>query len=289
MILVTGGTGRTGQHVVDHLLAQGEKVRVLTRSVSHIPDRWDGVEPALGDLDDADALRAAMAGIDGLFVLAPMDPDLDRMERNAYEAASRCGVDYIVKMSTTKPDPESPIPWWRAHWRSEARLRDGAPSWTILRPNGITFFLLGHAESVREHGRFQTAGGGGRMALIDADDIGAVTAVLFADRERYAGAVLDLTGPAALSYNDVAAILTKVTGRTVTHEDIAPEEGLAALRSSGLPSWEAEGMVANWLMTRDGSGGFDRVTDVVERMTGRPPLDVEQFLRVHRAAFTPPA
>ena len=79
---------------------------------------------------------------------------------------------------------------------------------SILRPNGISFFLLGHAPSVRAEGLFRTAAGDGRMALIDADDIGAVTSSVCAEPGRYHGAVLDLTGPAAISYGEVADILS---------------------------------------------------------------------------------
>jgi uncharacterized protein YbjT (DUF2867 family) len=289
MILVTGGTGRTGHRIVDHLLAAGQRVRILTRPTSTVPDRWEGVECVVGDLDDAESLEHAMLDVDGLFVLAPMDPSLDRMEGHAFSAAARVGVGHVVKMSTTKPEPDSPIPWWRAHFRSEQTLRESGLSWTILRPNGISFFLLEHARDVRERGVFRTAAGDGRMALIDADDIGAVTSAVFADPGRYAGEVLDLTGPAAVSYADVADVLTSVTGRRVTHADISPEDGRALLLSRGAPPWEAEGIVANWLMTRDGSGGFDRVTHEVQRITGRAPLGLDVFLSAEREAFAPGA
>ena len=287
MILVTGATGRTGEHIVDHLLAATADVRILTRATSTVPDRWESIARVTGDLHDRDSLADAMSGIDALFVLSPMDPDLDQMERNAFTAAEAAGVDYVVKMSTTKPEPDSPIPWWRAHWRSEEALRTSGLTWTILRPNGITFFLLGHGAEVRERGVIRTAAGNGRMALIDAADIGAVTVNLFDDPVAHAGKVYDLTGPEAVSYGDVADVLTKLTGRSVAHEDVSPEEGHRLLVSSGRPTWEADGLVANWRMTRDGSGGFDRVTDDVERLSGRRPAPIGRFLADHLGAFTP--
>jgi uncharacterized protein YbjT (DUF2867 family) len=289
MILVVGATGRTGQHIVDHLLASGQPVRILTRPTSSVPERWSAVERAPGDLADPASMQRALSGVDGLFVVSPMDPALDRLERNAFEAAAGAGTAHVVKMSTTKPEAESPIPWWRAHWRSEEALRRSGLRWTILRPNGISYFLLEHASGVREQGILRTAAGDGRMALIDPDDIGAVTASVFADPSRYAGEVLDLTGPEAVSYGDVADILTRVTGRPVAHVGMTPEDGRALLLSYGFKDWEAEGMVANWQMTRDGSGGFDRVTDIVERVSGRRPLSVEVFLAAQRDAFAPAA
>jgi uncharacterized protein YbjT (DUF2867 family) len=173
MILVTGATGRTGRQVVTHLHSSGQAVRILVRPTSVVPGQWDGVERAVGDLDDAASLHQAMSGVDGLFLLSPMDPELDRFERNAIDAAVRVGVGHIVKMSTTKPEPDSPIPWWRAHWRAEQHLRACERPWKILRPNGIAFFLLDLARGVREHGVIRTAAGDGRMALVDPDDIAA--------------------------------------------------------------------------------------------------------------------
>lgn len=287
MILVTGATGRTGQHIVDHLLAHGHEVRILVRPTSNVPPRWSDVDRAIGDLDDAASLRDAMADIDGLLVLSPQDPALDRMEANAFAAAATAGVRHVVKMSTTKPEPDSPIPWWRAHWRSEQALRAAGPAWTILRPNGISFFLLEHARPVREDGCFRTAAGDGRMALLDADDIGATVATVFDEPARHTGAVLDLTGPDAVSYGDVADILTSVTGRRVTHVDVSPREGRELLLSYGMRDWEADGILANWLMTRDGSGGFDRITGEVERVTGHRPHAVAEFLAREREAFAP--
>ena len=286
-ILVIGATGRTGQRVVDHLLANGQSVRILTRGSSKVPDRWDGVERAIGDLNDVNSLEKAMAGAEGVFVLSPQDPQLDLTEGNAFEAAGRVGVGFVVKMSTTKPEPDSAIPWWRAHWRSEQALRQSGLSWTILRPNGVSFFLLEHSRGVREQGVLRTAAGDGRMALIDADDVAAVTACVFADPGHYAGQTLDLTGATAVSYGDVADMITSITGRRVSHVDISPEEGHALLLSYGMQQWEADGILANWLMTRDGSGGFDRVTDQVERITGHQPLSVDVFLTAAKDAFTP--
>lgn len=288
MILVTGATGRTGQRVVTHLLSSGQAVRILVRPHSVVPGHWDGVERATGDLDDPASLQQAMSGVDGLFLLSPMDPDLDRLERSAIDAAMRVGVGHIVKMSTTKPEPDSPISWWRAHWRAEQHLRACERPWTILRPNGIAFFLLDFARDVREHGVMRTAAGDGRMALVDPDDIAAVAAHVFADRARYTGAVLDITGPDAVSYADVARILTALIGRRVAHVDVSVDAARSALRD-GRPDWEVEGVLANWLMTRDGSGGFDRVTDEVERVTGRRARELRVFLRAHVDAFRPRA
>ena len=289
-VLVTGATGRTGRLLVGALLAGGCRVRALVRPTSAIPAAgWEGVELAVGDLGDAASLHSAMAGTEAVVLLSPMDPYLDRLEAAAYAAAASAGVGHVVKISTTVPAEDSPISWWRAHARSE-RLLAGSPlRWTVVRPNGIAFFLLDYAASVRAEGAMHTAAPDGRMALIDPADIAAVVAAVVADPERFAGETLSVTGPEAISYDDVAALLSLLTGRPVRH--VAEPEAVihSRLLAGGRPEWEADGVVANMRMTRGNAYGFDRVTSTVRDVTGRVPGTVEAFLRQHVDLFVAPS
>jgi uncharacterized protein YbjT (DUF2867 family) len=260
-------------------------VRALARPTSTLPPGWDGVDVARGDLSDRGSLLAAMGGIDALVLLSPMDPRLDELEASALDAARAAGVDHVVKISTTVPAEDSPISWWRAHARSERALQTSGLRWTVIRPNGIAFFLLDYAASVRTEGVMHTAAPDGRMALIDPADIAAVVSAVVADPVRYANATLDITGPEALSYDDVAAMLSRLLGRPVRHVAISDDEVRARLLVAGRPEWEVDGVIANFRMTRGNAYGFDRVTSTVEEVTGRPPRRVEDFLRDHLAAF----
>lgn len=285
-VLVTGATGRTGRLIIDALRAGGRRVRALVRASSSVPPRWDGaVELAVGDLGDAGSLRAAMEGAGALVLLSPMDPRLDVLEASALAAAGGAGVGHVVKISTTVPVEDSPISWWRAHWRAEQALRASGLPWTVVRPNGIAFFLLDYAESVRAEGVMRTCAPDGRMALIDPRDVAAVVVAVVAEPDRYAGAVLEISGPRAVSYDDVAAMLTALLGRAVRHVAVSEGEVRGSLLAAGRPDWEAEGVVANMRMTRGDAHGFDRVTTTVRDVTGREPRRVEDFLRDHRDRF----
>jgi uncharacterized protein YbjT (DUF2867 family) len=284
-VLVTGATGRTGRLVVDALRGGGQAVRALVRSSSAIPAGWDGVDRAVGDLRDAASLRAAMGGMDAVVLLSPMEPDLDALEAGALAAAREARVGHVVKISTTVPAEDSPISWWRAHARSERALRDSGLRWTIVRPNGIAFFLLDYAASVRDEDVLRTAAPDGRMALIHPADIAAVVAAVVADPGRFDGATLAITGPAALSYDDIAAALSRLTGRTVRHLPISEGAVRSALLAAGRPAWEVDGVVANFRMTRGNAHGFDHVTTTVGEVTGRPPRSVDDFLREHLERF----
>ena len=287
-VLVTGATGRTGPLLVDALRSDGNSVRALVRATSTIPPQWDGaVDLAVGDLTDPASVREAMADIDALVLLSPMDPDIDRLERPAIDAARDAHVQHVVKISTTVPDVNSPISWWRAHGRSETYLRDSGLSWTIVRPNGIAFFLLDYADSVRNHGVMRTAAPDGEMALIHPADIAAVVAHVVADPQRYRGETLAISGPQAVSYDDIAAILSRLTERPVRHQPESEAESRARLLALGRPEWEADGLVANFRMTRGNAYGFDRVTGTVQDILGRPPHSVDVFLAEHLARFMP--
>jgi uncharacterized protein YbjT (DUF2867 family) len=285
-VLVTGATGRTGRLIVDALRAQGHAVRALVRATSAIPSGWGGgVERVAGDLAGAASLSPAMRGVETLVLLSPMDPHLDTLEAHALDAARGAGVAHVVKISTTVPSQDSPISWWRAHARSEQALRASGLGWTIVRPNGIAFFLLDYAASVRDEDVLRTAAPDGRMALIHPADIAAVVAAVVADPGRFDGATLAITGPAALSYDDIAAALSRLTGRTVRHLPISEGAVRSALLAAGRPAWEVDGVVANFRMTRGNAHGFDHVTTTVGEVTGRPPRSVDDFLREHLERF----
>lgn len=288
-VLVTGATGRTGRLLVAALRRDGRVVRALVRASSAIPAEWEGVELGVGDLADPGSLRAAMAGVGTLVLLSPMDPQLDRLEAAALEAAREAGVGHVVKMSTTVPALDSPISWWRAHARAEELLRTSGLPWTVVRPNGIAFFLLDYAASVRDEGVLRTCAPDGRMALIDPRDIADVVAAVVASPQRFAQRVLEISGPQALSYDDVAAMLGALLEREVRHVAVSEDEVRSRLLAAGRPEWEVDGVVANMGMTRGDAYGFDRVTPTVREVTGHEPRTVEEFLRSNLDRFAPAA
>jgi NAD(P)H dehydrogenase (quinone) len=103
--------------------------------------------------------------------------------------------------------------------------------------------------------------------------------VLLDDSDRLDGQTLDVTGPAAITLAEAAAVLTDITGRPAEHRDQTVEEAWATRRPSGHPDWEIEGWVTSYLAIRDGE--LAGVSDVVARIAGHPPLTVAEHLRRH--------
>ncbi|NPD29307.1 oxidoreductase, partial [Corallococcus exiguus] len=117
-----------------------------------------------------------------------------------------------------------------------------------------------------------------RVGFVDAEDIAAVGVRALADAKSHDTAHV-ITGPQALSYDDLAAILSRVSGRSIRHVHAAPDEAQRHLQDSGMPEAYARFLTMLDTLIRDGAE--DRVTDTVQRVTGRAPRDFESFARAH--------
>jgi len=148
--------------------------------------------------------------------------------------------------------------------------------WTILRPSG---FAQNFSEAFLLPGILQadlvvTATGDGAAAFIDADDIAAVAAAALTEG-GHATATYAITGPAALTFAEAAAVISAVTGRTITHRNISSDEVMHILRGAGIPADYAAMVVGDQEAIRDGFGA--RVTDVVARVSGRPATSFADY------------
>ena len=276
MILVTGATGTSGAAIVRALLERAERPRVVARD----PEKaaavlGDDVEIARGDMSDAASLDEALEGVDRAMMLSPSVPRLAQLEANFVDAAKRAGVERIVKFSVMGSDLESPMRFQRQHAESEQRLKQSGIAWTMLRPTFFMQNLLGLRRSIRG-GAIYMPTGNGRASHVDVRDIAAVAAAALTE-PGHADKAYDITGPEALSYADVAAILTRVLGHDVKHVDIRPEAAKQAMLGAGIPEWNVDGI--NELSAGVKESRFDRVTTTVKEVGGKDPVTLERFVR----------
>jgi uncharacterized protein YbjT (DUF2867 family) len=261
-VLVLGATGKTGRRLVPRLHARGLNVRAASRRA--------GGDRAFFDWDRPDTYGPALAGVDAVYLVGPelvedptavVGPFLDR--------ARRAGVTRLVALSSMgvefpREDPGS------GRLKLERQVMASELEWTILRPSGFAqnfsegFLLPG----ILEADTVATATGDGAGAFVDADDIAAVAAAALTEGS-HAKAKYVITGPEALTFAEAAAVISEVTGRTITHRNIPSNELMRILRDAGVPADYAAMVVGDQEAIRDGSGA--RVTDVVARVGGRPP------------------
>ena len=287
MILVTGATGGTGSHVVRALLGQNEDVRVFVRDAEKARALFgNAAEIAVGDFADAQSVRAALAGAEAMFLSGADDPRRVEWEIAAIDAAVAQGVRRIVKLSSITAGPASPVAFWDWHGRIEEHLRTARVAAVVLRSSFFMSNVLAAAGQVAHEGRLFAPAGEARIAMIDPRDVGDAAACLLTTPVEVHGAFV-LTGPAAITYAEVAAELSAATGRDVEFVNVSDDDARAGLVQAGLPDFVAEQIVAIFAQARQGVNG--EVTGTVESLTGRPPRGFGAFARDHADLFAPVA
>ena len=285
-ILVTGATGNVGAHVVRELQTRAACVRAFARDTEAAQTKLGDVELARGDFDDPASLRRAMQDVDRVYVCAADGPDKVAHETAVIDAAAAMGVQRIVKLSAMHADPSSSLPPFRWHGEIESHLRRSRVPSVILRPAFFMTNLLMVAPGVAETGMLFAPTAGRPIAMIDIRDVAAAAAVtLLAD--GHTGRTYDLTGPAAITFGEVAAALTSATGRDVRSVDLTGEQARPRFENAGLPDWLSTHLAGVFALIR--RDGFARTTDHVRAITGHPARDINGFARDFAPAFTQPA
>jgi uncharacterized protein YbjT (DUF2867 family) len=283
-ILVTGATGAVGAHVVRELQARAADVRALVRDPGAAAAVLGDVELAHGDFGEPASLRRALDGADRVYLCAADGPRKVVHECAVIDAAAEAGVERIVKLSALHADPASALPPFRSHGEIEDRLRRSGVPAVILRPAFFMTNLFMVAAGVAGAGVLAAPTGGRGVAMIDIRDVAAAAAVtLLAD--GHAGRTYDLTGPAPVTFAEVAAALSAATGSPVRSVDLTAEQARPRFEGAGLPDWLAVHLAGVFGMIR--AGGFEHATDEVRAITGHPARDITAFARDFAAAFTP--
>ncbi|KRV50781.1 oxidoreductase [Wenjunlia vitaminophila] len=260
--LVIGATGTTGSRTAAQLTAAGHRVKAASRRATPVA----GTEPVPFDWYDPATHAAALDGVDGVYLIPPVgDSDPATIMLPFLRQARTAGVHRAVLLSSSAIPEGGP-----AVGTVHQALPGLFEQWAVLRPSWFMQNFTGehaHARSIRDEGIIRTATGSGRVGFVDAEDIAAVAVRALTD-EQAPNTDLVLTGPEALGYDDIAAIITEVTGRSVVHHRLSYEQMCDHLTTQVPVRFAA--MLAG--MDRAIAGGAeDRITDAVQRLTGRPP------------------
>jgi uncharacterized protein YbjT (DUF2867 family) len=283
VILVVGATGNTGGAVVRELLARDVPVRGLTRSEEGAASlRALGAEAAIGDLADPLSFIGALRGVERMYLVSAVGPHGAEQERNAISAAEQEGVYHCVKLGAIGQSLSSPVRFGRLHAEATEALQGSSLRWTVLIASGFMQNVLAAAPTIAT-GQYFSSLGDARVAHVDARDVGAVAAEALAV-EGHENCTYTLTGPEAISNDDIAATLSDVLGRGVEHVRLSDEQVSAALVQAGVPEWGAEGLVELWEHVYR-AGVASTPTADVEAVLGRPATSFRQFAEDHREVF----
>ncbi len=288
MIIVSGAAGKLGRRVVELLIEGGAAsgVRALSRTPDKLADlAARGVETRAADFDAPGTLAPAFEGGDVLLLISTdniMEPGARiRQHGAAINAAQAAGVRQIVYTSAIGPVPENPVPINRDHAETERLLRESGLAWTMLRNTLYTEFLI-DVGAINPGGLVGNTGAG-RVAHVTRADCAAAAASVLLDPAPHAGQAYDITGPAALTKGEIAAILTEVVGRPVPNINLDDATFRAGVIGAGVPAVLADVVVAYGLAARD--GWLAKPSPAVADLTGRPATSARDFFQANRPAL----
>jgi uncharacterized protein YbjT (DUF2867 family) len=242
-----------------------------------------GVEVVQGSFEDDASLARALDGVATMMLAGRDSPDAVEQHRRVLAQARRAGVRHIVKLSAIGANATSPVALMREHHEVDEDVLQGPAAWTLLKPHLYLQNLLRAADAVRRDGLLSAPMGESRFPLVDTRDVGAAAATVLRDPAAHAGRTYNLTGPAAYSYDDVAAAMASVAGRAVSYEAVPPQTYEARLLAAGLPAWRAYDLayIASAYTPSD-----NIVSPDLAMLLGHAPRSLATFMEDHRALFS---
>lgn len=284
-LLVTGAGGQLGRQVVENLLQAGARNLIAaSRDPGKLADlAARGVATRRVDFDDPASLAAGFKGVDRLLLISTdnlADPGRRLAQhRAAVAAAAEAGVRHVVYTSAPAPYPTPRSSLIADHFWTEQALAASRCDWTILRNHLYTDLLLMSLPHAVESGKLYSAtAGAGRNYVTRADCAAAAAAALLKAEGRQ---ILDVTGPAPVTQDELAAIAGEVAGKKIAHIAVSPKDFAAGLSHAGLPPFLVDALVAFDL---DASRGHHAITtSTVQDLTGKAPTSVRDFLAANKA------
>ena len=284
-ILITGTTGNIGRELTKQLLAQRVPFRAMVRSTKGLEafSEMEGAEIVIGDFNNAKTVADALKGIERAFLLTNSSEQAQTQQLAFVELASRAEVKQIVKLSQWAADIDSPVRFLRYHAVVENKIKELGIAHTFLRPNLFMQGLLGFRSTIIEQGKFFAAVGDAKISIVDVRDIAAVAAVALTE-DGQAGKTYNITGPEALSHQQMAEKLSVALNRQIQFVDISPESMRETLASVGFPDWQADGLIEDYAHYHRGEASI--VTADIKDATGKPPQSFEEFARDYAPEFS---
>ena len=277
---ITGSTGRLGGRAARKLADAGRPQRLLVRDPSRAP-QLAGATAVQSSYADRKAVTAALDGLRTvLMVSASESPDRMSQHRAFIDAAAAAGVQQVVYISFYGAAPDCTFTLGRDHFATEEYLRASGMGFTFLRDNLYADFF---PAMVGEDGVIRGPAAQGRVAAVAQDDIADAAVAVLLDPEAHAGATYSLTGPEALTLDEVAAVLTGAQGRPVAYQAETVPEAYASRAVYAAPDWQVDAWVSTY--TAIAAGELAGVTGDIETLTGRPAISLADLLRGAGSAY----
>lgn len=283
-ILVLGATGNVGSHVVKQLADVGANVRAAVRSPRKAEAlKSQNVSLAEFDTDKPETVEAAFQGVDKVFLLTPLVPNMVELSNSLVEVAKKAGVKHIVKSSGMGAEVEPGITLTRWHRAAEKAIEASGIAFTFVRPNGfMQNYTNFSGPTIKTQNAFYLPMGDGKVSHIDARDIASV-AVAALSQDGHEGKAYEITGPEAISNEQIAEIISQVVGRKINYVDVPEDAVREEMKKLGMPDVLVEANIELYGLYKAGYAA--EVTPVVEQVTLKKPISFEQFAQDNADAF----
>lgn len=279
MIAITGATGQLGALAVEELLKTVKASEIV--AIVRNPAKADalaqkGVIVRQADYGDQAALTAALAGVDKLLLVSSSEVGQRAVQhRNVINAAKAAGVKFIAYTSLLHAD-KSPLGLHVEHVETEKMLADSGIPYALLRNGWYSENYLASAPAALEHGVFIGAAGEGKIASATRADYAAAAARVIST-DGHAGKVYELAGDNAWTLSELAAELSKQSGKPVVYQNLSEADFAGALKGVGLPE-----VFANLLADSDigaSKGGLFDDSHTLSKLIGRPTTPLAESVK----------
>ena len=283
-ILVVGATGKVGGETLRQLQIAGDSQPV---AAVRSPEKADtlkkqGFETVLLDLEKPETLDTALQGIDRALLLTGYIVDMLRQSKRFIDAAKQAGVQHIVHVGASGA-PTNEVAHWGWHQFVESYIEQQGFSYTHLRPEAFMQNITGPGYRWLDGNTIHHYVGKARWSWIDCNDLALVAAHTLREPDKYAGQTIPL-GYDAKTFDEIAEILSQVTGQPFSAESHPPEEFLEnALASGADPAYMTCVYTQFKLNTLDAIEKADATYNNFEAITGQKPVTWEMFTRQNEA------
>lgn len=273
---VTGATGQLGTLVIEELKKRipHDEIVALVRS----PEKASklGVETRMFDYSKPEGLTEALKGIDRLLLISSNEiGQRAKQHDNVIDSAWKNGVKWIVYTSLLKADTSS-LSLAPEHVTTEKTLIESGIDYTILR-NG--WYTENYASTVRgavEGGAYIGSASNGRISSASRADYAEVAAVVITD-ESHKGKIYELAGDESYTLHDLAAEISKQTGKKIPYKNLSEGEYIEALKSFDVPSPLAE-TIAGWDVSASNDALYDD-SQQLSKLIGRSTTPLSETVR----------
>ena len=278
LIGVTGSTGQLGGRVAARLATLNRPQRLLVRDPARAP-QLPGTQVVQTSYEDGPSMRAALYGVQTLFLVSGWGPSRLEHHYSAIDAAVDAGVERIVYTSFLSAAPRATFTHAREHHLTEQQLRASGRRYTFLRPS---FYLERAPRWFSEEGVVRGPAGNGTTTWISRDDLADVAvAVLLSG--GHDGASYDVTGSQALTLAEAAAEFTRATGLPASYQPETLQEARASRARFNPSDWELEAWVSTYVAIA--TGELSIVSHTVQVLTGHAPQTLADYLHQHPESY----